>query len=383
VDSTARREQIQRIIAEHDPYAALIGLFTREIALRTDGWEFGAAAYARAQQELIEGGFRTVDLFTTEDGPYEDEEEFLICALDTIQWTSVVIVRSGWETDETSTFLVFVAQRLGKPIYHYDTLEPLETDFTLSVGSDFDEDEDPPIPAISWAAETVEEAKAECHAHYNAIAREAVKHLNYVEALLELGREVCGVEMRDGAVQPIQTGVFETSGGIAAILPAGDPAPMPPVEPRPVWSWGLGSSSTGCLGRVESLVANDVVSASVAAPVDWSHLSDPTAPFPTTEDGTLNVLAEASRAVFSDRQATYGHPYDHHTITAGLLNALFRSKLKRKARFEAYDIWKILNCDKLARIQNGGYHVDGHTDIAGYAQVGVMVHERAEEEEAE
>lgn len=88
-----------------------------------------------------------------------------------------------------------------------------------------------------------------------------------------------------------------------------------------------------------------------------------------------SILQEAQRLVHGARQHDYGHPADDFERIAGMLNALFASRLR--VPFRAEDIPLIMVCVKLSREINSAKR-DNLVDLAGYAETRSMVLTRNE-----
>jgi hypothetical protein len=86
-----------------------------------------------------------------------------------------------------------------------------------------------------------------------------------------------------------------------------------------------------------------------------------------------SVAAEADRLVSNERQQKYGHPLDDFTMTAELLNARFKDKLK--IPFEPHEVAVIQRMVKESRLARSPQHRDSLVDLAGYAKTQDMVFE--------
>ncbi len=93
-----------------------------------------------------------------------------------------------------------------------------------------------------------------------------------------------------------------------------------------------------------------------------------------------SIAQEAHRLVLGDRGAMYGHPMEDFGRTAGMLNALFGTKLNSPLTEE--DIAKMMICVKLSREQNKPKR-DNIVDLAGYAITLEMVKEERARRESE
>jgi hypothetical protein len=82
-------------------------------------------------------------------------------------------------------------------------------------------------------------------------------------------------------------------------------------------------------------------------------------------DARQSVLTEAQGLVHGDRNASYGHPLDDYTRTAGMVSALLAGKLKVPLTPE--DLILVMCCVKLSRQVNHPKR-DNMTDLAGYAE---------------
>lgn len=96
----------------------------------------------------------------------------------------------------------------------------------------------------------------------------------------------------------------------------------------------------------------------------------------TGELWTENVLQEADRIVDADRGDEYGHPFIDFSKTSGMINALFKAKLK--SDFTPEDVSILMICVKLSRLANTMKR-DSIVDIAGYAKTLDMVMTRRRE----
>ena len=88
------------------------------------------------------------------------------------------------------------------------------------------------------------------------------------------------------------------------------------------------------------------------------------------EDVPENVLEEAGRIIYGDREKTYGHPSKNLWTIARLwtayVDAASDNSLQGKA-FTAKDVALMMILVKTARLANNDTHRDSVVDICGYA----------------
>lgn len=91
----------------------------------------------------------------------------------------------------------------------------------------------------------------------------------------------------------------------------------------------------------------------------------------------VSILDEAHRLVHGPRQSEYGHPLDNWSLTADLLTALLRGKLKDGEVITAEDAILCMVQVKVAR-ESFRPNRDNRVDLAGYAEVLDIVTEERE-----
>lgn len=92
--------------------------------------------------------------------------------------------------------------------------------------------------------------------------------------------------------------------------------------------------------------------------------------------GQDTCLTRAAALVDGPRRADYGHPIMDFSRTAGMLNGLWRDKLK--ADLTPLDVALAMICVKLSRLQSTPGHADSVDDIAGYTRTYEMVRDYEE-----
>lgn len=83
-----------------------------------------------------------------------------------------------------------------------------------------------------------------------------------------------------------------------------------------------------------------------------------------------NILTEAERIVYGDREQTYGTPTKNLKQIARLWSAYLDTEIT------AHEVCDMMILLKLARLQNNPEHRDSLVDIAGYAALKERIQER-------
>lgn len=89
------------------------------------------------------------------------------------------------------------------------------------------------------------------------------------------------------------------------------------------------------------------------------------------------VLGKAAELVAGSRQRDYGHPLPNHERIARLWTARLWEKLTLEITPE--EVTSLMRLAKEARLIETPGHTDSLVDIAGYAEVEAMIHERNRE----
>ena len=84
----------------------------------------------------------------------------------------------------------------------------------------------------------------------------------------------------------------------------------------------------------------------------------------------------ASALVNGPRQADYGHPLPNHERIAAFWNVRLRDKLKSGETIEPHEAAAMMRLVKEARLMQTTGHRDSLDDLAGYADVEYLIHER-------
>lgn len=83
-----------------------------------------------------------------------------------------------------------------------------------------------------------------------------------------------------------------------------------------------------------------------------------------------NILTEAERIVYGDRERTYGTPAKNLNQIARLWSAYLDTEIT------AHEVCDMMILLKLARLQNNPEHRDSLVDVAGYAALKERIQER-------
>lgn len=83
-----------------------------------------------------------------------------------------------------------------------------------------------------------------------------------------------------------------------------------------------------------------------------------------------NILTEADRIVYSDRERTYGAPAKNLKQIARLWSAYLDTEIT------AHEVCDMMILLKIARLQNNPEHRDSLVDVAGYAALKERIQER-------
>jgi Domain of unknown function (DUF6378) len=95
---------------------------------------------------------------------------------------------------------------------------------------------------------------------------------------------------------------------------------------------------------------------------DWLKEADCLVP---QEDVPENVLQEAQRIIYGDREKTYGHPAKNLKVIAEMWNAYIGDQIC--FCFQPKDVAVMMILLKTARLANDINHRDSIVDICGYA----------------
>jgi len=83
-----------------------------------------------------------------------------------------------------------------------------------------------------------------------------------------------------------------------------------------------------------------------------------------------NILTEAERIVYGDRERTYGTPAKNLNQIARLWSAYLDTEIT------AHEVCDMMILLKIARLQNNPEHRDSLVDVAGYAALKERIQER-------
>lgn len=96
--------------------------------------------------------------------------------------------------------------------------------------------------------------------------------------------------------------------------------------------------------------------------------------------GDESVAAIADKLVNTDRQSTYGHPFDNHERICNLWNAYIEGR-RHGGPLTPQDACILMILLKVARLENG-YHRDSVIDICGYGKCLDMVEAESKRRDA-
>lgn len=80
-----------------------------------------------------------------------------------------------------------------------------------------------------------------------------------------------------------------------------------------------------------------------------------------------NVLKEAEKIIYGDREKTYGHPSKNLNTIAVMWKSYLGASTKDLADLDAKDVAAMMMLVKVARFANDPTHRDNLIDICGYA----------------
>ena len=106
------------------------------------------------------------------------------------------------------------------------------------------------------------------------------------------------------------------------------------------------------------------------------HVRDGVPTQPSTAERPQTPSERASALVNGPRQADYGHPLTNHERIAGFWNVRLRDKLKPGETIEPHEAAAMMRLVKEARLMQTTGHRDSLDDLAGYADVEWLIHER-------
>lgn len=80
-----------------------------------------------------------------------------------------------------------------------------------------------------------------------------------------------------------------------------------------------------------------------------------------------NILDDAKKIIYGDREATYGDPGKNLTMISDLWEMYVCHKYNVDVMLSPLDVANMMILLKVARLANSPEHLDSLTDIAGYA----------------
>lgn len=81
---------------------------------------------------------------------------------------------------------------------------------------------------------------------------------------------------------------------------------------------------------------------------------------------TTNILREAEKIIYGDREKTYGHPAKNLNVIAQMWEAYLAGRSSH-GPLNKYDVACMMILLKVARLANTPDHVDSLVDTCGYA----------------